>query len=70
MLIVDGRCRASEIVDLVDFNIQGLGDIVSYDFEPGIAQQFIDVTAGAGKKIVDTKNFAALLKQDITQVRP
>src|SRR5215469_8540625 len=39
MLVVDGRCRAGQIVNFVDLDIERESHVVPQDFEAGICQQ-------------------------------
>ena len=42
-LVVNRACRTSEIVDLVDFYVEGKGDVVTDDFERPVVEQVRDV---------------------------
>ena len=44
-LVVDGRGRAGEVVDLVDLDIERKGDVVAHHLESGVAEQVLDVVA-------------------------
>ena len=48
LLIVDGRCRASEVEDLVDLHEQRMGDVVAKQLEGLVAEQMLDIALGAG----------------------
>ena len=52
VLIVDGRGRASEVIDFVDFDIERKGHIVPQELKAGIADQMLDIPLGAGEEIV------------------
>src|SRR5258708_28786725 len=45
MLIVDRRGRASEVVDLVDLDIERKGHVVAHDIESGLPEQWVDAAA-------------------------
>src|SRR5882757_7188176 len=69
MLIVDRRGRASEIVDLVDLDIERKGHVVAHDLEGGLAEQWFDVAARTCEIVVDAENLALLLEQPCAQMR-
>ena len=60
--------RASEVVDLVNFDVQRECDIVTQQFKPGIAQQVQHVIAAAGKKIVHAENIVPVSEKPLTQM--
>lgn len=55
LLIVDGRCRAGEVEDLVDLHEQRMGDVVAKQLEGLVAEQMLDIAPGAGEETVDAK---------------
>ena len=52
-LIMDGACRAGEIIDLVHLYKQRESDVVPHEFKTRIADEMIDIAFVAGKKVVD-----------------
>ena len=69
MLVVDGRCRTSEIVDSVYLDIEWKRNVVAYLLEVRAPQQLLDVFAPAGVEIVDADNLIPSIEQSLTQVR-
>jgi len=53
---MDGRGRAPKIVNLVDFNVEGVCDIVSKQLEVPMVEQVLDIPAGPGVEIIDTQH--------------
>ncbi len=65
---MDGGCGASEIVNLIDLDIEREGDVVAHELETGVIQQVRDVAPSAGKIIVHAQDFVPIGYQAITQV--
>jgi hypothetical protein len=68
-LIVHGRCRASQIVDLVDFDIQREGDVVAHELETRVLEQVLDVRLASREEVVDAQYLVPGGKQALAQVR-
>ena len=68
-LIMHGRRRAGEIVDLIDLDIQWKGDVVAHQLEVGMIEQRRDIGAGAGEEIVDAEHVMPALDQPGAEVR-
>ncbi len=56
VLIVDRRRGASQIVNIVNFDIQRESNVMPDHFEILMIEQVFDVALYAGKEIVDTHN--------------
>ena len=56
VLVMDGRCRTGQVVDLIDFEVDRVDDVVTDAFEMGISQEMADVVLAAGEKIVEAKD--------------
>jgi hypothetical protein len=69
-LIMDGRGRAREVIDLIDFEQQGLDHIVTGEFESRISHQFLYVLPTTGHKVIDADDVVAFFDQPATEVRP
>jgi hypothetical protein len=69
VLVVHGRCRAGEIVDLVDLRVERKGDVVAHQLEMLFADQVLDIALGPGEEIVDTDDIAARREQALAQMR-
>ncbi len=67
-LIVHGRGRACEVVDLIDLDIQRKSHIVPNQLKAGVPHQMKNIGLAAGKKIVHTQHLAALCQQALTQM--
>jgi hypothetical protein len=68
MLIMNGAGRAGEIPDLVDFDKQRKGHIVSKEFEAGVADQMSDVSLLPGEQIVHAQDIVTGLQQAIAKM--
>ena len=69
VLIMDRRCGAGEVKDLVHFNEKRETDVVSHEFKPGMLKQMFDVALCAREQIVDAQHVMAIGKQPVDQVR-
>ena len=67
-LIMNGRCRAGQIVDLIDFDVQGKGNVVPKQFKIRPAEQAFDILFLPGKIIVHAKDVIAGINQGPAQV--
>src|SRR4051812_37728048 len=63
------RCRASHVVDLVDFEPQRMNHVVPDQFKVWQAQQMRDVRLLTCKKVVDANNVVPLPDELLTKVR-
>src|SRR6266446_10797629 len=62
-LVVNRRSWASQIVNLVDFDIERKRHVMSHKFEALMTQEMFDVVASAGIKVVDAENLVVARKQ-------
>ena len=69
VLIVDWRCRTSEIVDLIDLHIERERHVVTDQFETFVIKQRFDVPSCAGEKIVHAQDLRSVCKQTLTKMR-
>ena len=60
VLIVHGRRWASEIVNLISFDVEGKRNVVAHELKTGMSMQMLDIPFCTCEEIVDTKNFMAL----------
>src|ERR1700722_17689834 len=67
-LIVDGRRRAGQIENLVDFDIERKTDIVSLQFKKWVRQQVLHVVSSSGVEVVNAQHFITARQQSFTQV--
>ena len=68
-LVVDGRGRAGEVVDLVHLHIEREADVVADQLEVRVALQVRHVGVGPGVEVVRADDVAALAHQPLAQVR-
>jgi hypothetical protein len=69
VLVVNGRRRTGEIVDLVDLDIERERHVVTHQLEPLGADEMSDVALGAGEEVVDADDIRAPLQQSLAQMR-
>ena len=67
-LIMRGRCRAGEVIDLVDFQIERVDDIVGDDIEAINALQMGDIAPHAGGKIVEADHLVSGGQKGLAQM--
>jgi hypothetical protein len=68
-LVVDGRGRAGEVVDLVDLDKKRMRHIVPHRLEQRRRQQMRDVVLAPGEVIVDAQDVVPLRQQPLAQMR-
>ena len=68
-LVVDRRCRARQIVNLIDLDIERQRNITAHNLETPIGQQMFDVLPPAGIKIVDAEHLVAVGKKPFAEMR-
>src|SRR5262249_16755552 len=54
VLIVHGRCWASQIVDLIDLKIDWKCDVMPNQFETLLSKQVFYIVTRTGKKVIET----------------
>jgi hypothetical protein len=69
VLVVDGRGRAGEVVDLIDFYVERERHIVTDQLKPMVIEQVIDVAARAGEEVIDAYDDSTIREQPLTEVR-
>lgn len=69
MLVVDGRSRASEVVDLLDLGIERKRHVVAHELEVVVIEQVVDIAFRAGEEVVDANDVRAIREQAIAEVR-
>jgi hypothetical protein len=69
MLVVNGGCGASKIVNLVNLDIEREANIVAHQLESGVSDQMFYVTPCARKEVVDTEYFVPAIEQALHKVR-
>jgi hypothetical protein len=56
ILVVDGGGRAGEVVDFVNFHIEGKGDVMAEEFKIGAVEEMGDISLSPSVKIIHTEN--------------
>ena len=69
LLVVNWRCWAGEIKDLVDLDKKRVGDVVAQELKPLVIEQMLDVVPCSGKEVVDAQNLAPELQQAFAKMR-
>jgi hypothetical protein len=67
-LIVNRRCGAGEIVDLVHFNVERECNMVSQRLERRVSQQVLDIVPSAREEVVHTHHVTAVSEQPFTKM--
>jgi hypothetical protein len=67
-LVVDRRRRASQVVNLVYFNVKRKRYIVSDEFEVRVTKEVAQVAPGTRAKVVDCKNLVPKIKEAAAEV--
>jgi hypothetical protein len=65
---MDGRCRAGEVVDFVDLDIEREGNVVTQEFKVRVFEQIYDVFFGASKKVIDTDDVIAFFEKSAAEM--
>lgn len=63
-----GRGGAGEVVDLVDFDEDGIDDVVAYELEVGVADPVREVGFGAGEEVVERDHVVAHEHEAVDEV--
>ena len=68
-LVVDGRCRAGQVVDFVDLDKERKGHVVAHQLEMRVTEQMGDIILGAAEEVVEAKDVAAFVQQAFAKMR-
>ena len=66
---MDGRCRASEVIDLINFYIKRKAHVMAHEFEARMIVKMIDITFAAGEQVVSAKDFVPIGQKPINEMR-
>ena len=69
MLVVNGRCRARQIVNLVDLHIVREGDVMANEFKVFVADEMFDIHPSSGEEIIEAEDAGILRRQVFAQMR-
>src|SRR5262249_34988305 len=64
----NGRCRACQIVDLINLNIERERHVVTHQLESLAVEQVFDISSGSGKEIVDADHIGTVLKEALRKM--
>ena len=68
ILIMNGRCRAGQIVDLIYLHIEREGDIMPHQFKMWIIKEMQDILLVSGKVVIDAEDIVSILEQTFTEM--
>ena len=68
ILIMNGWGRAGQIIDFINFYVQGISDIVTVKFEIRVVQQVDDVALASRVEIVNAQHIIALFEEPFAEV--
>ena len=60
VLVVNGRSRAGEVIDLIDFDVERERHIVTNQLKAMVIEQMIDVASRAGEEVIDAYDDSAI----------
>jgi hypothetical protein len=66
---MNGRRRTGEVVYLIHFQIDGIGDVVADALKVLVSQKVADIVFVSGKKVVETQDLMSLEKQPFAEMR-
>jgi hypothetical protein len=66
---MNGGCRAGQVVDLIDFEVDGVGDVVTDAFEMVVPEKMADVVLAAREKIVEAQDVLSFGEKPLAEVR-
>ena len=67
-LIMDGRGRTGQVIDLVHLHVEREGNVVAHEFEVRIVQQCQDVVLGPGEEVVHTQDVVTFVQESFAEV--
>lgn len=60
-LVMDGRCRTGQVVNLVHLHIEGIGNVMTHELEVMVVEQRHDIVPCSGEKVVYTEDVVTLV---------
>jgi hypothetical protein len=60
--------RASQVVDLVNFDVKGKGDVVPNEFKVRISEQVGNVVTRSGEEIIHAQHVVPLSNQSLAKM--
>ena len=68
-LIVNGRRRTGEVIDLVHLDIEREGHIVAHQLKVRMIEQMSNVVLSAGEEVIQTDDVVTVVQQPFAQMR-
>jgi len=68
VLVMDGRGRAGEVVDFVDFERDGVYDVVADELEIGFGEEVCDIGFLAGEEVIEADEIVALCDEAVAEM--
>ena len=69
VLVVNGRGRTSQIVNLVDLDVERKGHVVAEQLETLVIEQVLDIAPRTGEEIIGAKHIGAFRQQALAKMR-
>ena len=69
VLIVRRGCRAGEIIDAVDLELERVDHVVTNEFKTVVPLEMLDVGLSTGEEVVETDHFISLFNKTIAEMR-
>lgn len=63
------RCRASEVVDLIDLEFEWLGDVVADELKIRVIEQVHDIAFAAREEVVEADDFVTFVEKSLAKMR-
>jgi hypothetical protein len=62
------RGRASQVIDLIDLELEGINHIMTHQFEAGMANKVLDICLTSCEKIIKANDLVSLLDEAVAKV--
>lgn len=67
-LVMNGRCRTGQVVDLVHLDVEREGHIVAHELKVRMIEQMDNVVLGAGEEIIEADDVMAIVQQAFAEM--
>ena len=67
-LVMDGRGRTGQVVDLVHLHVEGIGNVMTHELEVMVVEQRHDIVLCPGEEVVHTEDVVTLVQQPVAEV--
>ena len=68
-LVMHGRGRAGEVINLVGFHIERERDVMAHQLKGRVGQELGDILAPAGEKVIDAQDLVTVGEKPFAEVR-